>query len=239
MRKADINKPNSTMYVNSRRTVEQAKNVLKLSKNKKISDERLPQVKKGRFKGYVIYTLTLEERATCPRECFHWDDCYGNNTPFAHRIQHGPELENKLRVEIDKLCDTYKGVIVRLHVLGDFYSVDYVKLWDELLMTYDNLAVWGYTAHKPTSAIGKEIANLRKLYSVYEVVDSPRFNVRFSDAGDTSFSALSSDKQRDTITIKDYEKRATVCPEQTGRVANCASCCLCWQSSEPIIFLTH
>ena len=232
MRKADINKPASTMFPKARRNVADINNVIKLSKNKKLSDETLPQVKKGKYKGYVIHTLTLEERATCPRECFHWDDCYGNNMAFAHRIQHGPELENKIRIEVDKLCNTYKGVMIRLHVLGDFYSVEYVNLWLELLLDYDNLAIWGYTGHKPTSPIGREINKGRTFTSA-------RFNIRFSDAGDMNFSALSSDKPRDTITIQDYEKRATVCPEQTGKTPNCASCALCWQSLDPIIFLTH
>lgn len=232
MRKADINKPASTMYPKARRDVADVGNVIKLSKNKKLSDDRLPQVKKGKFKGYVIHTLTLEERATCPRTCFHWDDCYGNNMAFAHRIQHGPELENKIRIEIDKLCNTYKGVMIRLHVLGDFYSVEYVNLWLELLLVYDNLAIWGYTGHQPTSPIGRAINKGRTFTSA-------RFNVRFSDAGDMNFSALSSDKPRDTITIKNYEERATVCPEQTGKTPNCANCCLCWQSPDPIIFLTH
>lgn len=232
MKKADINKPNHTMYLKARRTVAESKTVLKLAKNKKLSDDRLPQVKKGKYKGYVIHTLTLEERATCPRYCFHWDDCYGNNMAFAHRIEHGQALEDKLRLEVDKLCDTYKGVIIRLHVLGDFYSVEYVNLWLELLLDYDNLAIWGYTGHKPTSLIGQAIDKGRTFTSA-------RFNIRFSDAGDTLFSALSSDKPRDTIKIQDYEKRATVCPEQTGKANNCASCALCWQSSDPIIFLTH
>ena len=25
-----------------------------------------------------MYTVTLEERATCPKTCKHWYDCYGN-----------------------------------------------------------------------------------------------------------------------------------------------------------------
>ena len=130
MRKADINKPAFTMYPNARRSIAELKTgALKLSKNNKIADKgKLPVVKKGKFKGYVIFTLTLEERATCPRECYHWDNCYGNNMAFAHRIEHGPALEAKLGEEIAELCATYKGVIIRLHVLGDFYSVDYVLL---------------------------------------------------------------------------------------------------------------
>ena len=51
MRKADINKPASTMYPKARRDVVDVGNVIKLSKNKKLSDDRLPQVKKGKYKG--------------------------------------------------------------------------------------------------------------------------------------------------------------------------------------------
>ena len=87
MRKADINKPAVTMYPKARRVVQDSVNVLKQSKNAKIADKgKLPVVKKGKFAGYVIFTLTLEERATCPRDCFHWDNCYGNNMAFAHRV---------------------------------------------------------------------------------------------------------------------------------------------------------
>jgi hypothetical protein len=53
--------------------------VLKESSNKKLAR----RVTKGKFKGYAIRTLTLTERATCPRSCFHWSTCYGNNMPFA------------------------------------------------------------------------------------------------------------------------------------------------------------
>ena len=106
MKKADINKPAATMYPKARRNIKDIKTgVLKLSRNAKIADKgKLPVVKKGQFKGYVIFTLTLEERATCPRDCYHWDDCYGNNMAFAHRIEHGEALEKKLDEELAELC---------------------------------------------------------------------------------------------------------------------------------------
>ena len=47
------------------------------------------QVMKGRWKGFPIFTLTLEERATCPRSCAVWNDCYGNTSNWARRIQFG------------------------------------------------------------------------------------------------------------------------------------------------------
>ncbi|MBY0515046.1 MAG: hypothetical protein K2P78_14230, partial [Gemmataceae bacterium] len=45
-------------------------------------------VRKGKLKGYWIYTLSLEERATCPTSCEHWRSCYGNAMPFAKRVDH-------------------------------------------------------------------------------------------------------------------------------------------------------
>ncbi len=56
--------------------------VLKPSTNKKLGRK----ITKGKLAGMQIYTLTLEERATCDRDCEHWLDCFGNNMPFAHRV---------------------------------------------------------------------------------------------------------------------------------------------------------
>jgi hypothetical protein len=36
-------------------------------------------VTKGPRRGWPIFTLTLEERATCPRTCKAWGFCYGNS----------------------------------------------------------------------------------------------------------------------------------------------------------------
>ena len=51
-----------------------------------IKDQR-PVVTKGRWRGYPVFTLTLEERATCPSYCEQWDECYGNNMPFGARLE--------------------------------------------------------------------------------------------------------------------------------------------------------
>ena len=227
MKKADINKPAATMYPKSRRAVADCKSVLKQSKNKKLSKDKLPVIKKGKFKGYVIYTLTLEERATCPRYCYHWDDCYGNNMMFGHRIQHGPELEAALQKEVAELCGLYRGVIIRLHVLGDFYSVQYVELWQSLLCKYDNLAVWGYTGNAKNSPIGLAIRSLTNFMG-------NRLAVRFSNDLTHMFAANSTER------AKPVKGRSFVCPEQTGDVANCANCALCWSAdTRQVLFMTH
>ena len=65
MKKADINKPPVTMYPKARRIVQDSVNVLKQSKNAKIADKgKLAIIKKGKFAGYVIFTLTPPQRCS-------------------------------------------------------------------------------------------------------------------------------------------------------------------------------
>ena len=205
--------------------------VLKNSSNKKLKQK----ITKGSFKGYKIKTLTLEERATCWAGCSHWATCYGNNMPFGHRLEHGPELEKRIAAELGAHFqnDSAVGLLVRLHVLGDFYSVGYVHLWDALLQLYPKLAIWGYTHHHPDSpdehsrAIGQAIAG------VYEK-HKKRFSVRWSDRPELAFSANSAEL------AQPIKGQSFICPEQTGAAGGCADCALCWeQPDRDVIFLTH
>ena len=185
-------------------------------------------VKKGTLKGAEVYTLTLTERETCPTSCGHWEDCYGNNMPFAHRLEHGEELERRLIVELGQKCSAArkKGrkVLVRLHVLGDFYSVGYVELWRKLLVLHKNLYVWGYTHH--TANTNSDI--YKALFAVRNGFPD-RWHVRWSDTG-MRFSANS--ERLDT--------KGIVCPEQEGKTKACTTCSLCWDAPDKnIIFKTH
>ncbi len=53
---------------------DKTENLIKKSTNVKLGKK----VTKGIYKGYPIFTLTLEERKTCPRSCKHWNNCYGD-----------------------------------------------------------------------------------------------------------------------------------------------------------------
>jgi len=149
--------------------------------------------------------------------------------PFAHRLEHGPELEARLYDEVGDKCRKAAGkdrkVLIRLHVLGDFYSADYVYLWDKLFAENPNLNVWGYTH-----------VTAEDNYGIYSALHRMRIDwgdrwaVRWSDAPGWKFSANS-------------ERIATegiVCPEQEGKTAACTTCALCWDAHEKnIIFKTH
>jgi len=116
--------------------------VLKPSSNAKIGTF----VKRGAWKGSKFLTLTLTERKTCPRSCKHWNDCYGNNMHMAKRISTVGLME-KIESDLEAL-NPNKMFAIRLHVLGDFYSVEYVEFWNRMFAKFDNIKVFGYTAHE-------------------------------------------------------------------------------------------
>ena len=193
---------------------------------------------KGPWKGFPVYTLTLEERATCPVSCRHWSSCYGNNSHYAKRWRHGPDLEWRLRREIAALELEHRGgFAIRLHSLGDFYSVGYVRMWRELLERHPALRCFGFTAR--VDSLGDEIAyELALLVRDYWTrTKPPRFAVRFSNAPVMTKS---------TLTIESPVQRPTdavICPAQytpSGKKSECCStCALCWDSTRRIAFLQH
>jgi hypothetical protein len=218
----------TTRYQKSRKSLTgYSHSVLKKPSSAKIGGAG-KHVKKGKLKGAEVYTLTLTERETCPTSCHHWNDCYGNNMPFAHRIEHGERLEARLIREVKEICTRAKNkgrlVLVRLHVLGDFYSVEYVQLWRKLLVLHTNLYVWGYTHVTPSDnlQIYHELQTNRNGFP-------ERWAVRWSDTCGT-FSANSEELTSDGI----------VCPEQEGKTQACTTCALCWDAPDKnIIFKTH
>jgi hypothetical protein len=202
--------------------------VPRLLKSGKWSRKIGSHVEKGAWRGMPIYTLTLEERATCPRSCGHWDDCYGNKMNWSQRIRPGLALEARLREELDEIATqraNRRGFVVRLHVLGDFYSVAYVRLWSWALLRHPQMRLYGYTAHHPSSEIGREIHHLNG-------IEPERWRIRFSDGPAPLLRTVSVDRETDA-------GGAVVCPAQTGRSDCCGTCALCWATDKPIAFLRH
>lgn len=182
-------------------------------------------VTKGKLRDFPIFTLTLEERATCPRRCLQWATCFGNNMQAAERIVAGPELEAALWNELAGLQLKHPGgFLVRLHVLGDFYSVDYAELWHEALEAYPALHIFGYTARDPQSEIGQVVVQMVGVWP-------ERFHVRFSGWNGPLNGAVVVEQGEPTPHV--------VCPAQTGKTDCCGTCGFCWHSDRTIAFLRH
>lgn len=182
-------------------------------------------VRKGHLRGYHIYSLALEERATCPRACERWNDCYGNQMGLQQRMAPGPALEAKIRAELDELMNQrIPGVLLRLHVLGDFYSTDYVHFWCVMLATYPRLTIFGYTARDRVDPIGKDVRWLAR--------SQDRFRMRYSGTtgpmGATWY-----------IPGQDPPPDTFACPEQLELTPSCADCAACWEGTKAVAFKLH
>ncbi|WP_421849801.1 GP88 family protein [Oricola sp.] len=185
-------------------------------------------VRKGSLKGMPIFTLALEERATCPATCRHWRSCYANNMHFLKRFRHGEDLEKLLPLEIGGLMRQFPGgILVRLHIAGDFYSVDYVRVWKRLLDAHPKLHVFGFTARiDGDDPICRELVALTlRLW--------PRFAMRFSNANIDELATASIEHPLQK------PADAVICPAQTGQAESCSTCALCWQGKTNIAFLQH
>lgn len=183
------------------------------------------RVTKGRWAGAWIYCLTLEERATCPSTCQHWRSCYGNNMHWSQRFIAGRSLELRLWAELEALDRQHRrdGFIVRLHILGDFYSVEYVRFWERALGAFPALRVYGYTARTLADPIGIELQRLSD--SRWDRF-AMRFSGRWGDRGATTFE-------------EGEQPTGIPCPAQNGGTECCATCGLCWQTVREISFVSH
>lgn len=187
------------------------------------------RIQKGKWKGFEVYTLTLEERATCPTTCRHWRSCYGNHMQQAKRYEHGPMLEAEIEREVIGLRRKHpKGFAIRLHNLGDFYSVAYVELWGRLLDQHPQLHAFGFSArwdykNDPTAKALIDLVNKQW----------KRFAIRFSNAPIEACATVSIEHP--------YQKPvdAIICPQQLGKTSSCSTCALCWQTTRRIAFIQH
>jgi hypothetical protein len=197
------------------------------SNNKKLGNI----VTAKKWTGKRMFSLTLVERVTCPESCHHWEDCYGNNMPFAHRFN-TIGLLHALEDEVAALSKKYpEGIVIRLHVLGDFYSVSYVAFWERILELYPNVCIYGYTArwYEP---IQKAIAAMNRKWSNRCVIRYSRNRAYIP----------SEDILRDSWKFaaeESYVGPTFTCPEQLGTLPDCASCGACWIANKTVKFLSH
>jgi len=220
----------STIYQKSKRAPK-AGLLKKGSSNKKLGFI----VKKGMWKGKRLYSLTLVERETCPTTCHHWNDCYGNNMPFAHRFETN-NIDLFLEREIESLLAKHThGIVVRLHVLGDFYSVDYVDFWTEMLEKHPKLCLFGYTARKGDN-IAHAIWRMNQANPTRCVI---RHSGNFEDDGELEPTQEPFKENWRYAAEESFEGKSFDCPEQTGAVKDCVSCALCWTTPKTVRFISH
>ncbi len=200
--------------------------------NRKIGRE----VTVGRWRGMPIFTLTLEERRTCPDTCHHWVTCYGNNMQWArrHSADDHDALVSAIGRDLSGLAESYPhGFVVRLHVLGDFYSVEYVGIWRAWLSQFPMLRVFGYTARLHEDPIGRALWVLRE-------EQWPRFAMRFSRYKPVEFRREAILGYDDRLGLEPILwTNSFQCPAQKQDDKFCGNCGACWESDYNVVFLAH
>jgi hypothetical protein len=193
-------------------------------------------VLKGEWAGFPVFTLTLTERATCPRSCAQWQGCYGNGMPYPHRWDHTDALFlDTLRAEAITLCRLHpEGLVVRLHVLGDFYSMAYLRMWIELVDRFPQLHIYGYTARRPDADDPESRAMAEAIERVADAAWD-QFAIRFShpEPGPGRSIVVDEDPKLEDV---------IVCPAQLEKTTTCGTCGLCWAPAarhKTIAFLRH
>lgn len=200
---------------------------------------KLDTITKGMFKGAKMFSLTLEERATCNPLCGQIKVCYGNNMPFAKRYVITGELMAAIDAQLDKLCR--KGrVVVRLHVLGDFATLGYVMFWSRMLEKYPNLSIFGYTHWTSDTIQGDGVNRLNAKYPDRSFIKRSLDTV----AGMDDYST-----QGYSIVVKNWSdtpKGFIKCPQQRdselhGKDATvgCANCGICEGTKLNVAFIEH
>lgn len=208
-------------------------------------------VEKGPWAGLPVYCLTLEERATCPRSCHMWNSCFGAGMPLARRnnaldADFIPALKAEVVTLVRETCapnpfrpkDTPpKGLVIRLHVLGDFFSAAYVAMWRELMRFLPELRVYGYTARRADgteedAAIARALAENARLYP-------DRWVIRTSHVEPGPGRTIVLDR---LDAVETYRDDVIVCPVEEGKSETCGTCALCWSpaaADKTIAFVLH
>ena len=191
-------------------------------------------IQKGRWKGSRLFFLSLPEGQTCPDSCplntaptrrwgkGHPEPCYGVHMPLAKRYDpYAKGFMNALSDDISLLASKYKFV-VRLHELGDFFSIDYVNFWVNSLEETPNLNIYGYS-HRDDDiglALDESFQKHPKRFVIMNSSETHTTNIRPpSFVGERSGNVT--------------------CPYETSppNTKSCITCMLWGQGSIPISFI--
>lgn len=215
------------------------------------------QIKVGPWKGFPIYTVTLAERTTCWEGCPTYRTCYGNGMPFASRIVPDDNFLKLFNRQARNLAEKHpQGYMVRLHQLGDVYSMDYLNTIQKTFYDVPQMHIWMTTAWPykgcPDAPEGSEIGDAIYQWRAEEREKAKAPDYKHRLAIWFSSKTAHPGSATTTIIVPDIENKGTkalnigkttnpvnpnekfnniVCPEQVGLKADCGSCGLCWSQS--------
>ncbi len=188
------------------------------------------QVSRWNTKVGVLPSFSLPVLKTCPGKTeFCSRLCYGLNGRFTRqkmREIYQSNLEASKQADfvgriVREILKTKVGVF-RLHVVGDFYSVEYVEKWLEIADRLPDVKFFGSTRSWRVLGLRDTVKRFRDVPNVYL-----RASIDFSHLDKPSYS----------WGVWSIEGKGDPCPHDYSLVENCITCKKCWQSKDSDIRL--
>lgn len=174
-------------------------------------------MKLGNLPSFSLPVITTCPGKTpfCDRYCFGLKGWF---TMVAIQEKNDKRLDATLE---DGFADTIieeiwrtRAPAFRLHVIGDFYTVEYVEKWIEIIKRLPNVIFFGSTRSWRCEFLAEGLKRLRDLPNAYI-----KASVDVTDDQDPFGCGWS---------VWSVEGVGTPCPHDYGLVANCAECGRCW-----------
>lgn len=173
----------------------------------------------------------------CLENCYNADerkdvfpiDKWVNN---YHLFKSSPDqVKNQI---ISTLNDGGNGKIAfRIHSSGDFFSVDYIYMWIDIIKESRHVDFWAYTRSWENKDLLDSLMGLRR-----------QDNIQLFASHDKSMPTKPPKEWRKSLVYEpdDAIKTETgiICPEQSGSVNNCIDCGFCLKDKKKdVFFILH
>jgi hypothetical protein len=178
-------------------------------------------ISRGNLKLGILPSFSLPPMKTCPGKTPFCDKyCFGCHGNYILANTHS---SNELRLEVSRTSDFVPRMVAdirrimapafRLHVVGDFYSAEYLEKWIEIVRRFPDIHFFGSTRSWRVPKIAKTLEEFRDEKNVYM-----RASVDLTDH-------LSPAPAWSTWSV---EGQGVPCPHDKGKVKSCYTCGRCW-----------
>ena len=178
-------------------------------------------ISNGNTKIGAIPNFSLPAIKTCPGQTdFCPVFCYGLRGHFTHRSREAMLERNYRRSQQDNFAGRMirsiqdnASTVFRIHVVGDFYSPEYIQKWVVIIGALPDVSFYGYTRSWRCRDLQTTLDELRSLPNCHLLAS---IDFTHTDRPDSSWNTVS------------VEGEGVPCPHDTEMVETCLTCGLCW-----------
>ena len=196
----------------------------------------------GRF-AETVFVWNLPAMATCPgaskwcsAHCYNADALSAKFPIEPWAVNWAWATERPIELEaiiLARIKAATPPIAFRIHSSGDFFSTPYVALWITVCRASPDVCFWAYTRSWQIPEIAAALEELRRVP-----------NVELFASWDNSMQEPPPGWRLSTVLDGGSPQPSTAstlqCPEEDGRVANCADCGYCFsRRSGNVSFSLH